>query len=48
MTEQNANGVLEFKVKSGQPEDFFPISVEFESQQTFLKVKVRTEGRDDR
>ena len=37
---ENESGVLEFKVKSGCVDDFFPASVEFESSETFLPVKV--------
>lgn len=44
MSEENANGVLEFKIKNGQPDDFFPASVEFDSQQTFLPVNVENGG----
>lgn len=40
MSEENESGVLEFKVKSGSVDDFFPASVEFESSETFLPVKV--------
>ena len=39
-SEENESGVLEFKVKSGCVDDFFPASVEFESSETFLPVKV--------
>lgn len=47
VSEENANGVLEFKVKTGQPDDFFPASVEFDSQQTFLEVNVRNGAGSD-
>ncbi|KAK8820088.1 hypothetical protein WA577_006157 [Blastocystis sp. JDR] len=40
MQEDNANGVLEFHVKGGSEDDFFPTSVEFESPRTFLDASV--------
>ena len=45
MQEDNANGVLEFHVKGGSEDDFFPTSVEFESPRTFLDASVLV-GRD--
>ncbi|KAM7455165.1 hypothetical protein BLSTO_04078 [Blastocystis sp. subtype 1] len=40
MQEDNTNGVLEFHVKGGSEDDFFPTSVEFESPRTFLDASV--------
>ena len=40
VTSENASGNLEFSVKGGNEDDFFPTSVEFESTETFLKVEV--------
>lgn len=40
MTNENANGILEFKVKGQSDDDFFPTSVEFESEKTFMDTNV--------
>lgn len=40
ISEANANGVLEFRVKTGSEDDFFPTSVEFDSPRTFLDASV--------
>lgn len=40
MTEENASGNLEFKIKGDSEDEFFPASVEFESEKTFMDVNV--------
>lgn len=40
VTSENGSGNLEFSVKGGNEDDFFPTSVEFESAETFLKAEV--------
>lgn len=45
VTEERANGTLEFSVKGGNEDDFFPASVEFDSPETFLKANVGNEKR---
>ena len=40
VTSENGSGNLEFSVKGGTEDDFFPTSVEFESAETFLKAEV--------
>ena len=40
VTSENGSGNLEFSVKGGNEDDFFPTSVEFESGETFLKAEV--------
>lgn len=40
VTEENASGNLEFKIKGDSEDEFFPASVEFESEKTFMDVNV--------
>ena len=44
VTSANGSGNLEFSVKGGNEDDFFPTSVEFESGETFLKAEVCVGG----
>lgn len=47
MREETGSGMLEFSVKGGNEDDFFPASVEFESPETFLKASVRKRRKSD-
>ena len=40
ISEDNANGVLEFKIQGTSDDDFFPTTVEFESENTFVNSNV--------
>ena len=40
ISEDNANGVLEFKIQGTSDDDFFPTTVEFESENTFANSNV--------